>query len=77
VTPSSVAGSSERFALRTTSHVGVHGGGGDADAVGDGSGEVFSVEPLVANTTADPIANVARAATEALTNPRRWTLFTS
>jgi hypothetical protein len=75
--PSSVVGSSERFALRTTSHVGVHGGGGEADAVGAGSRAASSVEPLVANTTADPTANVATAATEALISPRRWTLFTS
>jgi len=55
----------------------VHGGGGDADAVGEGSGVASPVEPLVAKTTAEPIANVATAATAALTNPRRWTLFTS
>src|SRR5262245_33191731 len=79
VTPRSVVGSSARVALRTTSHVGVHGvgAGADADAEEDGSGGASSVEPLVANTTADPIANVATAATEALTSPRRWLPFTS
>jgi hypothetical protein len=77
VTPSNVVGSSERFALRTTSHVGVQGGGGEADALGEGSGGASSVDPLVAKTTADPIANVATAAIEALTSPRRWMLFTS
>ncbi|HET8526049.1 MAG TPA: hypothetical protein VFM81_05370 [Actinomycetota bacterium] len=55
----------------------MHGGGGEADALGEGSGGASSVDPLVAKTTADPIANVATAAIEALTSPRRWTLFTS
>src|SRR5262245_27120565 len=72
VTPRSVVGSSERLALRTTSHVGVHGGGGEVEALGEGScGSASSVDPLVANTTADPIAKVATAATAALTSPRR------
>src|SRR5262245_52875008 len=45
-TPSKVVGSSDRFALRTTSQDGVQGsGGGEASAVGDGcSGGASSVE---------------------------------
>jgi hypothetical protein len=72
VTPRSVVGASPGFALRTTSHVGVQLGVGDADGVVEGGGGVSPLsEPPAANTTAEPIAKVATAATEAFTRPRR------
>jgi hypothetical protein len=71
VTPRSVVGTSAGFALRTTSHVGVQLGVGEAEGLADGVGVATSSGPPAANTTAEPIAKVATAATEALTRPRR------
>src|SRR4029453_8269325 len=76
VTPRSVVGASPGFALRTTSQVGAHVGGGEAEGpVGAGGAVTSSAGPPAAETAAEPIAKVAMAATDALTSPLRLTLF--
>jgi hypothetical protein len=46
-------------------------GVGETEGLADGVGVAMSSGPPAANTTAEPIAKVATAATEALTRPRR------